>query len=111
MYKWDRDLLHRAVDVQMQARELGRKIAFEFPCVATGSTIDFITKWDYENKLGYMSEIFCSNEELRAALDKLEKELSQDVKDPGTKSSSYETTQPNYKESEGESQERRRTQG
>lgn len=75
MYKWDRDLLHRALDLQLDAMEKNKEMKFGFPYAAKGGVVDFVTKWNFEKKPGNMSDNFWDNEELREELDKLEKEI------------------------------------
>ena len=101
MYEWDRDLLYRAVDLQLELIRRGRDIQIELPVY----NVDRVSFCDYSKPIGEMSVHMDTNEELEEALDKLEKELSQDVKDPGTESNSCETLQSHYRKEEEESQE------
>ena len=75
MYKWDRDLLHRALDLQMEAMEKNKEMKIDFPYAAKGGVVDFITKWNFKKSPGNMGKNIWDNEGLREELDKLEKEL------------------------------------
>lgn len=74
MNKWDRELLHRALDLQLDAMEKGKKISFNFPCIAEG-VLDMVTRWDFARKIGTMGKDMFSNGELQEELDRLEEEL------------------------------------
>ena len=111
MYEWNKDLLYRAVDLQLKAAKKGRRIKFDFPYRGEHVLIDEVTMWDYKKEIQHMLKTANTNEELSAMLGKLEKKLSRDLAHPGTKSSSYETLQSHYRKEEEESQDGRRTQG
>ena len=112
MYKWDRDLLHRAVDLELEAMKVGRSIKFDFPYYgARGICINSVDMWEHGEDGSCKHKTACTNKALKSMLDRLEKELSQDGNHPGTKVSPNETLPHNYKEKEWESQAQRRMQG
>lgn len=90
MYEWDKNLLYRAVDLQLKAAKKGRRIKFDFPYRGEHVLIDEVNMWDYEKEIQHMLKTASTNEELISMLDKLEKELSQDLEHPGTESNSCE---------------------
>ena len=86
MYEWDKELLYRAVELQLELIRRRRNIQIVFPVY----NVDRVSFCDYSKPIGEMTVHMNTNEELEEALDKLEKELSQDLEHPGTESNSCE---------------------
>lgn len=75
-YKWDRELLHRAVDLGLEAMRLGRTIRFDFPYYGTrGVYINEVYLWRHKSEKACSYKTARSNEALKSMLDELEKEL------------------------------------
>lgn len=79
MYEWDKDLLYRAVDLQLEAARKGKRIKFDFPYRGEHVLIDEVRMWDYEKEIRDISETANTNEELSAMLDELEKEVKKEI--------------------------------
>lgn len=75
MYEWDKKLLYRAVDLQLELIRRRRDIRIELPVY----NVDRVSLCDYSKPIGEMSVHMNTNEELEEALDKLEKEVKKEI--------------------------------
>lgn len=71
MYKWDKNLLYRAVDLQMEAARNGVDIDFGFPRVSS----DNVQIWDYRNPPDKLYTVH-TNEELEEMLEKIKRKMN-----------------------------------
>lgn len=71
MYKWDKKLLYRAVDLQLEAVRNGVDIDFGFPRVSS----DKVQIWDYRNPPDKLYTAH-TNEELEEMLEKIKRKMN-----------------------------------